>query len=369
MADQSTAPTSLDGNSIAAIPAASLTWDELASAALLGAQRGLRTGSLSPTELLDAAAVLAVARRAGTRPRRVAAHEPENEGSAATATDQTAQAETAPHLTRPHPMPADPRPVISIAAAARLRRILDGYQKYLPEWLAAARASGSRIPPVFFPELLDLTRNNALIRPDVTVLLGEPGRWLAGLNRSWAFFLTEPAGPPGPLAAVEPPSPPGAGNTPARTTRPAVPPVADFTAEARRLLGRPKNSNDLYNLVMRQPGLWPEEGARLLIEYVAVHRYPAVEPAGPRIDGGLPTARSSDWAIEQLQRTIGDHAPLHLHDLVRELIEDGLRTDPGQANPIVDLHEILDALTFRAEMHRELTARRRPPAPPEGRPH
>jgi hypothetical protein len=363
---------------------ATITWDELASAALLGAQRGMRTGSLPPAELLDAAALLAVARRAGNRPRRMAPQDLEREsgltdssltaesGSATSgldlddqdqrdpATATTATTPTRPRLTRPDPMPADPRPLISPAASSRLRAILDGHQKYLPEWLAAARASGARIPPVFFPELLDLTRNNVLIRADVAALLGEPGRWLAALNRGWAFFLDrpgdQPAGRPDPTS---------------RSNRPVSAPVADFTAEARRLLARPKNSNDLYNLVMRQPGLWPEEGARLLIEYVAAHRYPATG-SGLRIDGGLPIGRSSDWAIEQLQRTIGDHAPLRLRGLVRELIEQpvGPGTDP--ANPVVDLREILDALAFRADMHEELTepgTRRRQPAPSEGRPH
>lgn len=259
-----------------------------------------------------------------------------------------------PRLTRPDPMPVDPRPLISPAAALRLRAILDGYQKYLPEWLATARATGGRIPPVFFPELLDLTRNNALIRADVAELLGEPGRWLAALNPSWAFFLRPTAELPAPASAP---------------VRRVVPPVADFTAEARRLLGRPKNSNDLYNLVMRQPGLWPEEGARLLIEYVAAHRHPVVNEVGLRIDGGMPTARSSDWAIEQLQRTIGDHAPLHLRRLVRELLEEPPRPGAEAANPVVDLYEILDALTFRADMHEELNARRSTPAHPEGRSH
>jgi Family of unknown function (DUF5691) len=397
--------------------AAPAGWDELASAALLGSQRGVRTGSLPPAELLDAAAVLAVARRAGIRPRRIA---PQDLGSAASTPAEPAGSETAtgsapaqdgpgsesgpepgpcasarsgtgrldvlrsgfaepdpqtgttqpdtardlarsapalatgPRLTRPDPMPVDPRPLISPAAALRLRAILDGYQKYLPEWLATARATGCRIPPVFFPELLDLTRNNALIRADVTELLGGPGRWLAALNPSWAFFLRPPADPPLPASAP---------------VRRVAAPVADFTAEARRLLGRPKNSNDLYNLVMRQPGLWPEEGVRLLIEYVAAHRYPVVNEVGLRIDGGMPTARSSDWAIEQLQRTIGDHAPLHLRRLVQELLEEPPRPGAEATNPVVDLYEILDALTFRADMHEELNARRRTPAHPEGRSH
>ena len=335
--------------------ATSAIWDELVSATLLGSERGLRSGPQSvpsdPGELLDTAAAQAVARRAGARPRRFVS-------AAARA-----------RLSRPGPMPTDPRPLISPAAAQRLRSILDGYQKYLPEWLSVARSVGCRVPPVFFPELFELARNNPQIKAQLTVLLGEPGRWLAGLNPNWAFFLKDPADQAGPAVgqtgsqtggqtggATSAPSPGRAGRVPA-------PPVADFTAEARRLLARTKNSNDLYNLVMRQPGLWPEEGSRLLIEYVAAHRFTVVGP----IDGAQPTARSSDWAIEQLQRTIGDHAPLHLRTMVAELIEEQSGPGAGQANPVVDLTEILDALTYRAAMHEELNARRSRPAEPEGR--
>ena len=327
------------------------TWAELASAALLGSDRWSRTGSRAEArvearagsgagspgheDLLSVAAVLAVARQAGARP---------------------AAAANLPSLTRPGPMPEDSRPLITPAAAQRLRVLLDGYQKYLPEWLSAARASGCRIPPVFFPELLDLTRNNTQIRADLTALLGEPGRWLAALNKNWAFFLGEPAENGAQPRAQSVQSGAQSLTRPAPQSRVPAPPAADFTAEARRLLSRPKNSNDLYNLVMRQPGLWPEEGSRLLIEYVAVHRYTVVTKANATIDGGQPTARSSDWAIEQLQRTIGDHAPTHLRTLVSDLIEEQEQLGAGSANPVVDLREILDALTFRAEMHGELTA-------------
>ena len=323
------------------------TWDELVSAALLGSERGTRNGSLprlaDPRELLNSAAAQAVALRVGARPLRA-------ESSSSPAP-----------LTRPGPIPADPRPLISPAAALRLRSILDGYQKYLPEWLSAVRVANLRIPPVFFPELLDLTRNNAQIRANLIVVLGEPGRWLASLNRNWAFFLKDPADcAPGPAAS---------GAAKPKPTRVPAPPVADFTAEARRLLARTKNSNDLYNLVMRQPGLWPEEGSRLLIEYVAAHRFTVVGP----IDGAQPTARSSDWAIEQLQRTIGDHAPVHLHTMVGELIEEQERLGAGPVNPVVDLSEILGALAYRAAMHLELRdeppmphSPHSPPADPEG---
>jgi hypothetical protein len=327
---------------------ATATWDELVSAALLGSERGGRSGSISPTELLDAAAELAVGRRVGAHPIPFALAPDDVAGpgpaSPDSARSSSPQPQLHPHPIRPAPMPPDPRPLISPAAALRLRSILDGHRKYLSEWLAVARATGCRIPSAFFPELLDLTRNNAQIRSDVTILLGEPGRWLAGLNRSWAFFLEKPSPSPAPTAAP---------------TSTATPPVPDFTAEARRLLARAKNSNDLYNLVMRQPGLWPEEGSRLLIEYVAAHRFTVATHSA---------ARSSDWAIEQLQRTIGDHAPLHLREVVSALIaQEPALLGGAPANPVVDLREILDALSYRADMHRELTNQPRTAADPEGR--
>ena len=73
----------------------------------------------------------------------------------------------------------------------RLRAILDSYPKYLPEWLAAVRAAGLRLPAAFFPALLDLGRTNTLIRPDLALVLGAPGRWLATASGNWKYLLRE----------------------------------------------------------------------------------------------------------------------------------------------------------------------------------
>lgn len=93
--------------------------------------------------------------------------------------------------TLPAPVPADPRPLLPGPAARRLRTILDSYPKYLPEWLAAVRAAGLRLPAEFFPPLLDLARTNMLIRIDLAAVLGEPGRWLADASGSWRYLLRE----------------------------------------------------------------------------------------------------------------------------------------------------------------------------------
>lgn len=91
----------------------------------------------------------------------------------------------------PAPVPPDPRPPLPEPAGRRLRTILDSYPKYLPEWLAAVRAGGFRLPAVFVPPLLDLGRTNMLIRADLAAVLGEPGRWLAAVSGNWKYLLRE----------------------------------------------------------------------------------------------------------------------------------------------------------------------------------
>jgi hypothetical protein len=146
-------------------------WAELVSTALVGTDRRAVPGSESAHadpahELLSRAAVAGLVRRVGAPPTRF-------DG------------------TLPEPAPADPRPLLPQAAARRLRAILDAYPKYLPEWLAAVRAAGYRLPAGYFPALLDLARTNTLIRPDLALVLGAPGRWLAAASGNWKFLLRE----------------------------------------------------------------------------------------------------------------------------------------------------------------------------------
>ncbi|WP_345024260.1 DUF5691 domain-containing protein, partial [Nonomuraea roseoviolacea] len=80
-------------------------------------------------------------------------------------------------------------------AAERLARILGGeHERLLPEWLAAAAATGRRVPPYVLPELLDRGRRDHSMRAHLGVLAGRRGRWLAALNPSWAYLLEEPTG-------------------------------------------------------------------------------------------------------------------------------------------------------------------------------
>jgi hypothetical protein len=116
--------------------------------------------------LLDQAALLTVARRAG----------------------RTAD--------EAEPLPAagpDPRPAVSPAAAERLARILGGeHPDLLAEWLRAAVARGLRAPAQLLPALLDRGRRATPADPGLRLLVAAAGgaraRWLAGLNPDWKWL-------------------------------------------------------------------------------------------------------------------------------------------------------------------------------------
>jgi hypothetical protein len=143
------------------------------TAALLGTQRRPPPGlpGVSPGEvgdpagrLLDQAAVLAVANRAGRRP------------PAATETIAPAPQEQLP--------PAPP------AAARRLARILGGERiRALPEWLNAAADHGYRVPSRLLPELLEKGRGDRGLRPAIARAAGRRGVWLALQNTDWAYLV------------------------------------------------------------------------------------------------------------------------------------------------------------------------------------
>ena len=116
--------------------------------------------------LLDRAALLAVARRAGRLPEHA------------------------------EPLPAadpDHRPAVSPAAGERLIRILGGdHPDLLAEWLRAAAARGLRARAQALPPLLDRCRRAGPADPGLRALVAEAGgaraRWLAGLNPDWKWL-------------------------------------------------------------------------------------------------------------------------------------------------------------------------------------
>ncbi|MFC4113749.1 DUF5691 domain-containing protein [Nonomuraea zeae] len=138
-------------------------WEDLASTALVGTGRRPYRG-----DLLADAAVEVARRRAGRR------------------TDESAP---------PAPAPAEEQAAVGRRAAERLVRIIGGdHERLLPEWLAAAAATGRRVPAYALPELLERGRRDRSIRVHLGVLAGRRGRWLAGLDPAWDYLLEEPTG-------------------------------------------------------------------------------------------------------------------------------------------------------------------------------
>ncbi|MFI0818747.1 DUF5691 domain-containing protein [Streptomyces sp. NPDC021098] len=167
---------------------ASVSWDGLVAAALLGTERrtppaAVRPGQDAPSALLDAAALSTVRRRAGLRP---AAARP-----------------------GPAPAPEDPRPALPPAARDRLAVLLadrsapgrsgprsaPDLAELLPQWLALANQYGYRAPDALLPTLLDAARARTDLRPEALTLGGPRALWLARLNPDWRFALR--GGPPG----------------------------------------------------------------------------------------------------------------------------------------------------------------------------
>jgi hypothetical protein len=115
--------------------------------------------------VLDRAALLTVARRAGRPPEHA------------------------------EPLPAaepDPAPAVSPAAGHRLARMLGGeHPDLLTEWLTATVTRGLRAPAQLLPALLDRARRVSSADPELRRLAAQAGgsraRWLAGLNPDWKF--------------------------------------------------------------------------------------------------------------------------------------------------------------------------------------
>jgi hypothetical protein len=159
------------------------TWQDLVTASLIGTERAVVPAVRIPgcpglddavagsapsdpaEELLDRAALLTAARRAGRVPDHA------------------------------EPQPAagpDPRPAVSQAAGRRLARILAGeHLGLLDEWLTAAVTRGLRPPDQLLPALLDLarraSRTDSELRRLVVTSGGSRALWLAGLNPDWTF--------------------------------------------------------------------------------------------------------------------------------------------------------------------------------------
>jgi hypothetical protein len=154
------------------------TWKDLVTASLIGTERAVVPAvgipGLFATEddagdpaavLLDRAALLTAARRAGRPPDRA------------------------------EPLPVcepDSRPAVGPAAGRRLARLLSReHPDLLTEWLTAVATRDLRIPPQLLPALLDGVRGGWPAQLGLPRLVADAGgpraTWLAGLNPEWAF--------------------------------------------------------------------------------------------------------------------------------------------------------------------------------------
>jgi hypothetical protein len=145
-------------------------WTEVLTTALVGTER--RSDVDSPEGVLDAAAALAVARRAGMRPDT--------------------------GLEIPPGAGDESEPIVLPAAALRLTGLLAGDShgadlrvQLLREWLELAAAGGWRAPPELLPDLLDTARGLRMLRPPVAATGGARALWLASLNPEWSYLLSE----------------------------------------------------------------------------------------------------------------------------------------------------------------------------------
>ena len=171
------------------------SWIDLRSSALVGTGRrrvpevalvatiGARPAAdidddLTPsaTALLDAAAVIGAGRRAGGRTLDAAAV-----GALA-----------------PPPASDDATPVAGAVAVSLLELLLGPMPpagthrvELVAHWLASADATDRRVPPRLLVPLLDHATANPAQRATASVVLGERGRWLAGLNPDWAWAAVE----------------------------------------------------------------------------------------------------------------------------------------------------------------------------------
>jgi hypothetical protein len=163
-------------------------WTELVTTAVLGTERraaelpsapgalGGLLGALDRSDregaLLSAAAALALARQAGRLP-------------------------VAPPGSAGAPSPGDDLPACPPRAVQHLVALLGGgaQRALLPEWLAALARLGRRVPAAQLPELLELGRAQAELRPAILPTLGRRGVWLASQNPDWAYAAVPQSGP------------------------------------------------------------------------------------------------------------------------------------------------------------------------------
>jgi hypothetical protein len=214
----------------------SASFDDLVTAATVGMSRrpfavtglpgpaGPHAGTLDAGDpaaaLLDAAALLTVAHRAGFRP----AH----------------------GVVGPLPSPDDAAPELSARAERALRQIggaqlapgfAAGDKELLADLLKAASDAGLVASAPLLPDLLDAAVRTTALRPVVTAVLGVRGRWLAQHRPDWQRVVDDMPATGVPRDAALP----DAGRTDAAAAdRPAVDPASAGAAAQAASAGNPE---------------------------------------------------------------------------------------------------------------------------------
>ena len=112
-------------------------------------------------KLLSAAAILMAYRRAGYVPKKSLS------------------------MARLEVSPSDSKAEMTAAMRNVLQQILQGHQELLGEYLKML--AGYRFVHQDLPRMLDFGHGNTAYRAQISDLLDARGRWLAGLNKQWAW--------------------------------------------------------------------------------------------------------------------------------------------------------------------------------------
>ncbi|HVD29349.1 MAG TPA: DUF5691 domain-containing protein, partial [Mycobacteriales bacterium] len=159
---------------------ASVAWDELVTAATVG------TGTRALPQ-------------SGFHPTTVTARVDETDADDAARLLELAAMETAANAVSVRavaaapvdPAPAESRPVMTDRLADLLLLAVRTDREVAADLFDTVASAGLVVPPAALPAFLELGRD-VRIAPLLCVLVGERGRWLAGLDEDWLAFL-----PPG----------------------------------------------------------------------------------------------------------------------------------------------------------------------------
>lgn len=171
-----------------------LIWRELSTFAVLGS--GGRQWQLAKQDPLEAASSLSSLLNEIAQRDDVAQEQKilQAAGVAAWA-KQVAQRAPQDHLALPPASSENVGHPASPNLAACLSRILqEDLQACLPLWLQAASQRSISAPAICLPRLLDLGRQNVLLRPMLAHVLDQRGRWLAQMQSNWKWLLQDVSG-------------------------------------------------------------------------------------------------------------------------------------------------------------------------------